>query len=77
MSNLNIIRASAGSGKTNRLADFFLDILLKENPDYFKNILGVTFTNKATEEMKRRLIEKLYRFSDSGKQDYLGLDLHA
>ncbi len=70
MSRLNIIRASAGSGKTNRLADFFLEILLKENLDYFKNILGVTFTNKAMEEMKRRIIEKLYRFSDSGRQDY-------
>lgn len=70
MSKLNIIRASAGSGKTYRLISFFLEIVLKENPDYFKSILGVTFTNKATEEMKRRIIEQLYLLCDPEQSDY-------
>ncbi len=70
MSKLNIIRASAGSGKTHRLASFFLDIVLQENLDYFKSILGVTFTNKATEEMKRRIIEQLHQLSDPNTSDY-------
>ena len=63
MRQLNIIRASAGSGKTQRLAGFFLDIVLRENLDYFKSILAVTFTNKATEEMKHRIVEQLYKLS--------------
>ena len=70
MSKLTIIRASAGSGKTHRLTNFFLDIVLKERLDYFKSILGVTFTNKATGEMKRRILDMLYRYTNSDKPEY-------
>ncbi len=59
MSNIRLIRASAGSGKTKSLIDFFLELLFTETTDYFKHILAVTFTNKATEEMKGRIIHEL------------------
>ncbi|MBV6644307.1 MAG: UvrD-helicase domain-containing protein [Cyclobacteriaceae bacterium] len=53
-----IYRSSAGSGKTFTLAKEYLKLALRY-PDAYKSILGVTFTNKATEEMKRRIIEVL------------------
>jgi len=56
---LRIYRASAGSGKTTQLAMIFLKLLV-ENPTMYKHILAVTFTNKATEEMKGRIITELY-----------------
>ena len=63
---LTIYRASAGAGKTHRLTGEFL-ILLFTTPGAFRRILAVTFTNKATEEMKKRVIDELYNLS-SGKQ---------
>ena len=59
MNKLHVIKASAGSGKTHELTGFFLEILMGKNPGYFRGILAVTFPNKATEEMKRRIIEEL------------------
>ncbi|UXX81373.1 UvrD-helicase domain-containing protein [Reichenbachiella carrageenanivorans] len=47
-------RASAGSGKTYILTYNYIRLALKY-PDYFKTVLAVTFTNKATEEMKSRI----------------------
>ena len=58
MSQLKLYKASAGSGKTFRLAVEYLKIIL-ENPLNYKNILAVTFTNKATAEMKYRVIQEL------------------
>lgn len=55
---LIIIKASAGSGKTHRLTLEYLKLVLSD-PQKFKNILAVTFTNKATAEMKSRIIEEL------------------
>lgn len=68
---LTIYRASAGSGKTFTLAREYIKLLLgkydesarrfrlcKESNRH-RSILGVTFTNKATEEMKRRIIHEL------------------
>jgi ATP-dependent helicase/nuclease subunit A len=55
---LKVIRASAGSGKTYTLAGEYLRLLFTEN-DYFRHILAVTFTNKATNEMKSRIIGEL------------------
>ena len=49
--NLKIYRASAGSGKTFTLALEYIKLLI-ENPGAYRNILAVTFTNKATAEMK-------------------------
>lgn len=62
MGKLKIIKASAGSGKTHTLTGEYLSLLLKKERAY-RNILAVTFTNKATEEMKRRVIETLYKES--------------
>ena len=58
MSKLNIYRASAGSGKTYALTFNYLRLALQQ-PDKFKSILAVTFTNKATDEMKSRIISTL------------------
>jgi ATP-dependent exoDNAse (exonuclease V) beta subunit len=61
----NIYNASAGSGKTFTLVREYLKILFaSNNPNYFKNILSITFTNKAVAEMKERIIETLKQFSD-------------
>lgn len=56
---LTVYKASAGSGKTFRLAIEYIKLLI-ENPTAYKNILAVTFTNKATEEMKNRILSQLY-----------------
>lgn len=56
---LHIYKASAGSGKTFTLAVNYITMLI-EKPDAYRNILAVTFTNKATAEMKQRIISKLY-----------------
>lgn len=54
-----IYKASAGSGKTFRLAVEYLKLILKDK-NAFKSILAVTFTNKATAEMKERILFELY-----------------
>ena len=56
---LHIYKASAGSGKTFTLAVNFIRLLI-ERPDNYRHILAVTFTNKATAEMKQRILGKLY-----------------
>ncbi len=66
---LNLYRASAGSGKTFTLALEFLKLIFK-NPDNYKRTLAVTFTNKATEEMKRRIIEELHKLATDGESGY-------
>ena len=55
---LTIYKASAGSGKTFQLAVDFISLLVL-NPDSYKDILAVTFTNKATDEMKMRILSQL------------------
>ena len=55
---LKLFKASAGSGKTYTLAKEYLKIILLNPYDYNK-ILAVTFTKKATAEMKSRIIEFL------------------
>ena len=72
MSKLKIYKASAGSGKTFRLALEYLKIALANEWNY-KNILAVTFTNKATTEMKERVIEELYVLAKEKKSAYLPL----
>lgn len=52
-------RASAGSGKTFTLTLEYIR-LLAENPDNYRRILAVTFTNKATAELKSRIIDTLH-----------------
>ena len=86
---LKIIKASAGSGKTYTLALEYITLLLGEKDketgayrlaetegrEYHRHILAVTFTNKATEEMKERIIKELAVLAgywEDGKSPYLG-----
>lgn len=62
MAGLKIIKASAGSGKTHTLITEYIKFLYTRERAY-RHILAVTFTNKATEEMKSRVIETLYKQS--------------
>jgi ATP-dependent exoDNAse (exonuclease V) beta subunit len=59
-----VYKSSAGSGKTFTLTREYLKLAF-QNADHFKKILAVTFTNKATQEMKERIIHNLYEFSKS------------
>lgn len=57
---ITIAKASAGSGKTYTLAKTYISLLLKANDPYaYRSILAVTFTNKATGEMKARILKEL------------------
>jgi ATP-dependent exoDNAse (exonuclease V) beta subunit len=59
-----VYNASAGSGKTYTLTKEYLKILLvATDNDTYKKILAITFTNKAVEEMKSRIIESLIAFT--------------
>ncbi|MFC3198455.1 UvrD-helicase domain-containing protein [Parapedobacter deserti] len=55
---LNILKASAGSGKTFSLTAHYLTLLFSGDNKY-REILAITFTNKATAEMKGRILEVL------------------
>jgi ATP-dependent exoDNAse (exonuclease V) beta subunit len=59
-----IYDASAGSGKTYALVKEYLKIILvaKKN-DAYRNILAITFTNKAVHEMKSRIVGSLSEFA--------------
>lgn len=57
--NLIVYKASAGSGKTFNLVLEYVSLLIKDTRAY-RNILAVTFTNKATAEMKQRILSELY-----------------
>ena len=59
---LTVYKASAGSGKTFTLTIEYIKLLIKD-PLSYKQILAVTFTNKATEEMKMRILSQLYGLS--------------
>ena len=58
-SQLTVYKASAGSGKTFTLAREYMTMVIA-NPLAYRTILAVTFTNKATEEMKIRILGQLY-----------------
>lgn len=66
---LSIYKASAGSGKTFTLTLEYFKIIF-EMPIEYRNILAVTFTNKATEEMKSRIINELFKLADGQNTDY-------
>ena len=62
-----IYNASAGSGKTFNLVKEYLILLLNaKNDNAYKHILAITFTNKAVNEMKGRIVNTLIEFSDKG-----------
>ncbi|HFB61539.1 MAG TPA: hypothetical protein ENJ69_01010, partial [Bacteroidetes bacterium] len=56
--NFVVYKSSAGSGKTTTLVKEYLKLSLT-NPDNFRHILAITFTNKAANEMKSRILEIL------------------
>lgn len=62
--HLTVYRASAGSGKTFTLAVEYISLLVKA-PENYQHILAVTFTNKATQEMKMRILSQLYGIANS------------
>ena len=66
-----ILNASAGSGKTYQLAyKYVRDVI--DQPGLYRHILAVTFTNKATEEMKSRILKEIHRLASGGASPYLG-----
>lgn len=67
--NLTVYKASAGSGKTHQLTAQYLRLLFK-SPYAYRHILAVTFTNKATDEMKTRIIKELASLASHKKSDY-------
>ncbi len=69
------MKASAGSGKTYRLARKYISIILGSSDRYaYRHVLAVTFTNKATDEMKSRILRQLHILATepakSGYHDY-------
>lgn len=57
---IRILKASAGSGKTYNLAKTYIALLLRSDDRYsYRHILAVTFTNKATDQMKSRILKEL------------------
>ena len=77
----SIYDASAGSGKTYTLVKEYLKIiLLATKNDAYRNILAITFTNKAVHEMKSRVVESLSEFASetpSEKALQLMQNIHA
>ncbi|MGW8315373.1 MAG: UvrD-helicase domain-containing protein [Bacteroidales bacterium] len=68
MSPLHLYRASAGSGKTFALTLEYLKLMFR-TPGSHRNILAVTFTNRAAGEMKERILRRLHALSTgSGPQ---------
>ena len=75
---LKILQASAGSGKTFSLTAHYLTLLFAGETRY-REILAVTFTNKATEEMKSRILEVLrgLALGDEGVRTFQEIILKA
>ncbi len=72
MSELSVYKASAGSGKTFRLTVEYLKIILSR-PSHYKKILAITFTNKATAEMKSRILSELHKLAKGEVSNYLAI----
>ena len=70
MKPLTIYKASAGSGKTYRLAMDYINLLLND-PTAYESILAVTFTNKATAEMKRRILMELWAVTQNEERSII------
>ena len=65
-----ILSASAGSGKTYQLAyKYVKDVITR--PELYRGILAITFTNKATEEMKSRILREIHILASNAESDYL------
>ena len=57
-----LYKASAGSGKTSRLVVEYLALCLPQ-PEKFRHVLAITFTNNATAEMKARIVDTLSKLA--------------
>lgn len=70
---LTVYKASAGSGKTFTLVSEYISLLVEDPLNNYKQILAVTFTNKATQEMKERILSQLYGIANglSASNSYL------
>ena len=75
LSNNTILPASAGSGKTSYLVDFYIYLILEEKivP---KRLLAISYTNKSAYELKERIIEKILdgmrgKFTNEEQKDIL------
>ncbi len=66
MKNFIVYKSSAGSGKTYTLVREYLFLAISY-PSYFKQILAITFTNKAANEMKNRVVTSLLHLSNPNK----------
>lgn len=71
MSHLIVFSASAGSGKTHKIVGKYISMLFRNIETPYKHILAVTFTNKAGEEMKTRIIKELNNIASGNKSDYI------
>ncbi|MFD1601321.1 UvrD-helicase domain-containing protein [Flavobacterium artemisiae] len=68
--SFSIYDASAGSGKTYTLVKEYLKIILSSpKNDAYRNILAITFTNKAVHEMKSRIVGNLSEFAKDEPSD--------
>jgi len=67
---LTIYSASAGSGKTYKLTGIYLKSLFRSRYSY-RRILAVTFTHKATAEMKSRILDNLHKLASGENSEYL------
>ena len=68
---IRILKASAGSGKTYNLAREYIRLLLvRKDPQAYRHILAVTFTNKATDEMKGRILQELYTLAKTPTESH-------
>ena len=73
-----ILSASAGAGKTYRLAYKFVHDVIKyydDKPYLYRAILAVTFTNKATEEMKSRILKEIHMLITTPEKSNYMVDL--
>lgn len=66
---ITVYKASAGAGKTHTLTQDYIKLILDDEEAY-KHVLAVTFTNKATDEMKQRILQELHKMaSDPSSPD--------
>jgi ATP-dependent exoDNAse (exonuclease V) beta subunit len=64
--NFSVYKSSAGSGKTYTLVREYIALAL-QSPAYFRHILAITFTNKAANEMKQRIVQGLVQLAEPQK----------
>lgn len=74
MGQVDVLSASAGAGKTYNMAYRYIRTLISD-PSLYRHQLAVTFTNKATEELKQRILLYLNKLSNGDHPDF-EVELH-